>query len=247
MATIFSPFLNIFISKTKKETELVEFIKLLTGKEPKNLSIYFLAFKHASLSKEKQELINHSNERLEFIGDAILGAIVAEFLFKKYPFKDEGFLTEMRARIVNGESLGILAKKIGLNKFIEYNSKAKTSFSHKSMHGDAMEALIGAVYLDRGYKFCKKFVLDKLLDPHFDIDEIVNKNDNFKSKLIIWGQANGKSVRFEIIDEIDHKHHKEFIAQAVVADEALSNGKGSNKKKAEQEAARKSCEVLGLN
>ena len=208
--------------------------------------MYFLAFKHSSLSREKQELINHSNERLEFLGDAVLGSIIAEYLFKKYPFKDEGFLTEVRSRIVNGESLGRLAKKIGLNKFIEFNAKGKTTFSHKSMHGDAMEALVGAIYLDRGYKFCRKFVLEKLLDSHLDIDEIVSKDDNYKSKLIIWGQSNGKPVRFDILEEIDHKHHKEFTAQAMVGDEAMNKGKGSSKKKAEQDAARKTCEKLGL-
>jgi ribonuclease-3 len=246
VTTFFSPFLNIFINKTKKEKELIEFINLLTGKEPKNLSVYFQALKHSSLSKEKQELINHSNERLEFLGDAVLGAIIAEYLFKKYPFKDEGFLTEVRSRIVNGESLGKLAKKIGLNKFIEYNTKSKTTFSHKSMHGDAMEALVGAVYLDRGFKFCRKFVLEKLMDSHIDIDDVVSNDNNYKSRLIMWGQSNTKPVRFDIIEEVDHKHHKEFTAQAMVNDEAISTGKGQSKKKAEQDAARRAIAILGI-
>lgn len=247
MATVFSPFLNIFIKKSKKEKELIEFIKILTGKEPENLSVYFLAFKHSSLSKEKKELISHSNERLEFLGDAVLGAVIAEFLFKKYPFKDEGFLTELRSRIVNGENLGKLAKKIGLTKFIEFNSKGKVLHGHKSMHGDAMEALIGAVYLDRGYKFCKKFILEKLLDNHLDIDELAEKDDNFKSKLIMWAQSQGKNVTFDIIFEQDFKHYKEFTAQVYLDGNEMSVGKGSSKKRAEQEAARKSYESLSIS
>ena len=246
LTRFFSPFLNIFISKNKKEKELVAYIKTLTGQEPQNLSVYFLAFKHSSLNKEKKDLINHSNERLEFLGDAVLGAIIAEYLFKKFPFRDEGFLTEIRSRIVNGESLGELAKKIGLNKFIEFNSKGKTIFSHKSMYGDAMEALVGAVYLDRGFKFCRKFVLERLIEPNVDIEEILKTDVNYKSKLIIYGQAQNKLVRFEIVEEHDHKHHKEFTAQTLVDNEPVSIGRGSSKKKAEQDAARKACEVLKI-
>ena len=246
MSSFFSPVLNIFVKKNKKEKELIDFIKQITGEEPKNLSVYFLALKHSSLNKEKKDLIAHSNERLEYLGDAVLGAIIAEYLFKKFPFKDEGFLTEIRSRIVNGESLGILAKRIGLNKFIEYNSKNKSSFSHKSMHGDAMEALVGAVYLDRGFKFCKKFVLERLLDPYIDIDEIVSTDINYKSKLIMWGQSQGKRVKYEIAEETDHKHYKEFTAHVLIDGEVFGIGKGSSKKKAEQDAAKKALDVLSV-
>lgn len=244
MANFFSPFLNIFIQKNKKEKELKEFLKQITGEEPKNLSIYFLALKHSSINKEKKDYITHSNERLEYLGDAILGAIVAEYLFKKFPYKDEGFLTDIRSRIVNGEALGTLAKRIGLSKFIVFNARNKSSFSHKSMYGDAMEALVGAVFLDKGFKFCKKFVLEKLLEPNIDIDEIVTTDVNHKSKLIMWGQSKGKSVKFEIVEEQDFKHYKEFVAQIEVEGEIISKGRGSSKKKAEQDAARKAMESL---
>lgn len=244
MANFFSPFLDIFLKKDKKEKELKAFIKQITGDEPKNLSVYFLALKHSSINKEKKDYITHSNERLEYLGDAILGAIIAEYLFKKYPFKDEGFLTEIRSRIVNGESLGQLAKKIGLSKFIEYNARNRSSFSHKSMHGDAMEALVGAVYLDRGFKFCKKFVLEKLLEPYIDIDDIVSTDVNYKSKLIMWGQSKGKQVKYEIVEEHDHKHYKEFTAQITIDGETLAKGRGSSKKKAEQDAARRALEAI---
>jgi ribonuclease III len=239
VGSFFSPFLDIFIKKNNKEEELIAFIESITGKKPKTLSVYFLALKHSSLNREKKEMITHSNQRLEYLGDAVLGAIIAEYLFKKFPFKDEGFLTEIRSRIVNGESLGNLAKKIGLSKFIEFNARNKASFSHKSMHGDAMEALVGAVYLDRGFKFCKKFVLERLLEPYLDIDEIVITDVNYKSKLIMWGQSKGKLVKYDIVEEQDHKHFKEFVAEVKVDGLTVSKGKGSSKKKAEQDAARK--------
>jgi len=244
LANFFSPFLDIFIRKDKKEKELRAFIRQITGEEPKNLSVYFLALKHSSINKGRKEYITHSNERLEYLGDAVLGAIVAEYLFKKYPFKDEGFLTDIRSRIVNGEALGVLAKRIGLTKFIEFSVRTKSSFSHKSMHGDAMEALVGAVFLDRGFKFCKKFVLEKLLEPNIDIDEIVLTDVNYKSKLIVWGQSQGKQVKYEIIAEQDHKHYKEFVAQINIEGESVAEGRGSSKKKAEQDAARRALDTL---
>ncbi|MDX2189251.1 MAG: ribonuclease III [Bacteroidota bacterium] len=241
-----SSFFGLFNKKKSKERQLRKYIYHLTGKEPANLDLYFLALRHSSSNKDKSEYIEKSNERLEYLGDAILGAIVAEYLFKKYPFKDEGFLTEIRSRIVNGESLGTLAKKIGLNKFIVHNSYSLGKHSNKSMHGDALEALVGAIYLDRGFKFCRKFVLQKLLDTILDIEEIVSTDNNYKSKLIIWGQNNFKKVRFEIIQEKDHKHYKEFEAKVYIDDEPRSVGNGSSKKKAEQDAARRECEVIGI-
>lgn len=244
MTHFFSPFLDIFIKKNKKEKELIAFIKHLTGEEPKNLSVYFLAFKHTSVNKDKRDYIEHSNERLEYLGDAILGAIIAEYLFKKFPFKDEGFLTEIRSRIVNGESLGTLAKKIGLTKFIEFNARGKNAFSHKAMNGDAMEALVGAVYLDRGFKFCKKFVIDRLIEPHLDIDTVINTDINYKSKLIIWCQTKGKVLKYDIIDEQDFKHYKEFTATVMLDGVEVARGKANSKKRAEQDASRKALDII---
>lgn len=203
-----------------------------------------MALKHASLNKDKKDLITHSNERLEYLGDAILGAIIAEYLFKRFPFKDEGFLTEVRSRIVNGEALSQLAKKIGLNKFVEHNARGKFNFGHKAMYGDAMEALVGAVFLDHGFKKCKHFVLEKLLHPFVDVDEIVNTDVNYKSKLIMWGQSKNKKVTYEIINEQDHKHYKEFTANALIDGVLVAKGNGTSKKKAEQDAARRALEAV---
>lgn len=233
---------SIFSSKDK---EFKNSVVQLIGYKPSNTLLYQLAFRHTSASKALNfNGFKESNERLEFLGDAVLGMVVAEYLFKKYPFKDEGFLTEIRSRIVNRESLNNLAKKIGLDKMIEFDGQR--NFQRSSMFGDAMEALIGAIYLDKGFTASKKFIITKLLSNHFDLDDVVATNSNFKSILLSWAQADGKKVEFNIIEENGKNHSKEFVAQVVVDGEILSKGTGWNKKKAEQDASRRACDSLGL-
>lgn len=229
-----------------KQKSLSQSILNITGQTPINIDLYRLAISHTSAAKENQHGIKHSNERLEYLGDAILGAVIAEFLFKKFPFKDEGFLTEIRSRIVNRESLNMLGKKIGLGKLITHAASNNSGLSHKSMHGDALEALVGAVYLDKGFKKCRKFILQRLIFPHFDLDEIVNNNRNFKSILIEWVQKENKNIRFLIIKEFGNTHFKEFTAQVLINDVEISTGNGHSKKKAEQAAAEKACEILKI-
>ena len=154
------------------------------------------------------------SERLEYLGDAILGAAVAEYLFKKYPFKEEGFLTEIRSRIVNRESLNQLALKIGLHEVIEFDSKNPQL--QRFIMGNTLEALVGAFYLDKGYVKTKKFIVDKLIHPYFNLDTIISSESNFKSKLIEWCQRQGKSVRFEMIEMKRNKSQKEFTAQVMM-------------------------------
>lgn len=233
---------------SKKDKRLFSAIKTIIGKRPFNLSIYKLAFQHSSVAKEeKSRGVKLSNERLEYLGDAVLGMAVAEFLFKKFPYKDEGFLTDIRARIVNRESLNQLARKIGLGELVEYDDKKKSAFSYKSLYGDALEAFIGAIYLDRGYNFCKSFILKKLLGPHIDLEKVVMTNPNFKSKVIEWAQKSNKEVTFEIIEQKSgNRNYKEFTAQLLVDNKPICTGTGYNKKKAEQDAAEKSCEILNI-
>lgn len=204
--------------------------------------------RHSSAAKEKRKGFIESNERLEYLGDAVLGMVVAEYLFNKYPFKDEGFLTEIRSRIVNRENLNQLAKKIGLSDIIEYTGHLKrNSQSFKSIYGDALEALVGAVYLDKEFKFCKNFILKKLIVPHIDIEQIVTTNSNFKSKIIEWSQKESRDLRFEV-EELNHdQHFKKFEAKVFVDDKELSVGFGLSKKKAEQDAAEKSCQLLNID
>jgi ribonuclease-3 len=234
-----------FLTKDPKQKEFIKSIEQIIGASPKNRLLYQLAFRHTSASKNNGiNSFKESNERLEFLGDSVLGMVVAEYLFKKYPFKDEGFLTEIRSRIVNRESLNILARRIGLDKLIEFDGQR--NFHRTSMFGDAMEALIGAIYLDKGFAFTKKFIISKLLSNHFDLDEVISNNTNYKSTILSWAQADGRKVEFLIVEEKGKNHSKEFIAQVLVDTQVISSGSGWNKKKAEQDASRRACEILSI-
>jgi ribonuclease-3 len=234
-----------FLIKDPKQKEFISSIEQIIGASPKNKLLYQLAFRHTSASKHNGiNSFKESNERLEFLGDSVLGMVVAEFLFKKYPFKDEGFLTEIRSRIVNRESLNVLARRIGLDKLIEFDGQR--NFHRTSMFGDAMEALIGAIYLDKGFAFTKKFIISKLLSNHFDLDEVISNNTNYKSTILSWAQADGRKVEFLIVEEKGKNHSKEFIAQVLVDTQVISTGSGWNKKKAEQDASRRACEILSI-
>lgn len=235
-----------FFKSDSKAREFRKSVEQIVGEKPGNALLYQLAFRHTSASKETTiNGFRESNERLEYLGDSVLGMVVAEYLFKKYPFKDEGFLTEIRSRIVNRESLNQVARKIGLDKLIEFDGQ-RIAHNRTSMYGDAMEALIGAIYLDKGFRFTKKFILKKLIANYFDLDTVIQTNTNYKSILLSWAQQEGKKVVFEIVQENGKHHHKEFVAQVSVDGEAVSQGGGWNKKKAEQEAARRACEALSV-
>lgn len=219
---------------------------MITGYKPFNLKPYQIASQHTSVAKSVKRGFKESNERLEYLGDAILSAIVAEYLFKKFPFKDEGFLTEIRSRIVSRDSLNQVSRTIGVPQIVQFDRKRKTPNSHKSIYGNTLEAVIGAVYLDRGFKKCKKFILNKLILPHFDLDEIISTTKNYKSKLIEWTQKHSKSPVFEHKQTIDKGHYKEFIIEVKIDDETIAQGHGLSKKKAEQDAAREACIKLEL-
>ena len=199
---------------------------------------------HSSIAKENGSGYKESNERLEYLGDAILGAAVADFLFKKFPFKPEGFLTEIRSRIVNREALNLLARKIGVANIVQFDQK--NAHLQQVILGNTLEAIVGAIYLDKGYIRTKKFVIDKLINPNYNVDDLVNSDSNFKSKIIEWAQREGKDVKFEILNVKKGRNHKEFTAQVLVDNEAKGTGYGNSKKKAEQDAAFKTCEMLNL-
>jgi ribonuclease III len=234
----------------KGNSNLKEFrnsIEQIIGEKPSNDNLYQLAFRHTSASKQTQiKGYKESNERLEFLGDSVLGMVIAEYLFMKYPFKDEGFLTEIRSRIVNRESLNQVARKIGLDDLIEFDGN-RVTHQRTSMYGDAMEALIGAIYLDKGFRFTKKFITKKLIANYFDLDAVISNNTNYKSIILSWSQSEGKKVEFTIITEKGKHHSKEFVAQVSVDGEPISEGGGWNKKKAEQDAARRACEILSIS
>jgi len=211
------------------------------GFYPGNLALYKLAFSHRSLALETAGGNRLSNERLEYLGDAILGAVVADLLFKKYPFKEEGFLTEMRSRIVSRENLKILARKIGIDEMLRKNAGPGT---YRSMYGDAFEAYIGAIYLDKGYRITQKYLLEKIIRPHVDMEEVESTEKNFKSLILNWGQKEKHSILFDTVDE-DVKSRLITI-RLVIDGEERATAMDHVKKKAEQIAAEKVCKELGL-
>lgn len=213
----------------------------LLGFWPNNIRLYEQAFRHRSVAKEIRSGVKDSNERLEFLGDAVLGTVVAHYLFKKFPYKDEGFLTEMRSRIVSRSYLNKLSLKIGLDKLIMYDSSNKT---YKSIGGDTFEALMGAVYLDKGFDFTQKMILNRIIRVHIDMDEIENQELNFKSKLINWGQRNRRRIVFDAREETNAEKQRLYYVTVLVDGEPKGEGVGNSKKSAEQAAAEIACAGL---
>jgi ribonuclease-3 len=233
--------LRNFFSRDKK---FILSLHNLLGFFPGNLSVYHLAFRHRSTASEHQSGIKMSNERLEYLGDAILGAVIAELLFKKYPFREEGFLTEMRSRIVNRENLGRLALKLGIDHFMM--ASIDPAAKNRSAYGDAFEALIGAVYIDKGYDTTKKLIIHRFVKHHIHLEEIENQDTNFKSRLINWAQRERKTIEFEFLEEVDNGGKRLLRVRVLVDGVEMARGEDFSKKRAEQIAAEKTCQSLGL-
>lgn len=234
---------KLYLSPNRK---YVKVLKNLLGFVPGNLSLYRLAFRHKSVAQNVKKGVKNSNERLEFLGDAVLGSVVAEVLFKLYPFEDEGFLTELRSKIVNRGNLNQLARKLGFEQLIQYDSRMVNSTRQGSLLGDAFEALIGAIYLDKGYDFTKNFLVNHIIKSHIDIHTLEQTETNFKSKLIEWCQRHGKDITFELIENQDGESNKLFTVRASVDGEIMGQGKEFNKKNAEKLAAERACETLSI-
>jgi ribonuclease-3 len=234
---------KLYLSPHRK---YVKVLKNLLGFVPGNLSLYRLAFRHKSVAQSVKKGVKNSNERLEFLGDAVLGSVVAEVLFKLYPYEDEGFLTELRSKIVSRVNLNQLARKLGFEGLIEYDSRVLGSSRQGSLLGDAFEALIGAVYLDKGYNFTRNFLINHIIKSHIDIHTLEQTETNFKSKLIEWCQRHSKDISFDLIGNGDGESTKLFTVQASVDGEIMGLGKEFNKKNAEKLAAEKACEALGI-
>ena len=206
------------------------------GFYPHDPGIYEQACLHRSSSvrTEKGHWIN--NERLEFLGDAVLDAIVADIVFNEFESKKEGFLTNTRSKIVQRDTLNKIALKIGLDKLIV--SSTRTSSHNNYIYGNAFEAFIGAIYIDRGYDVCKKFVQERIIKPYIDLSLIAKKEVNFKSKLIEWSQKNKVDVEFALVESFtDHENNPVFQFQALLAGISGGVGIGYSKKESQQNAA----------
>ncbi len=232
--------MKLFNSIKKEDQKIIKAILFLFGFEPVNINLYKLALLHKSKNK------NESNERLEYLGDAVINLIVAEYLFKKYPFKNEGFLTKIRSKIVSRESLNSLGRKVGLKELINFKNVNEYSKNYKSIYGDALEAIIGAVYLDVGFEYCQEYIVKNIIIPYYNFDELVNKTHNFKSKILEWSQREKKLVKFSTKKIILKNNSSQFESILIIENKEISKGFGSNKKNAEKDASRLACEKLEL-
>lgn len=232
-------FVKAYFSKDKV---LSRYIKNVFGFYPGNIFLYKLSFRHKSLAKEIFEGNKISNERLEYLGDAVLGSIVADFMFRKFPYKDEGFLTEMRSKVVNRSHLNKLARKLGLDKFIVSDNDSKNLC--KSINGDTFEAFIGAMYLDKGYNLTRKIVIERIIKVHLDIDDLEKQENNFKSKLIEWAQKEKKEIDFNVIDEIGEGYKKQYKVGIMIDNKQIATAYDFSIKGSEKIASEKAYNIL---
>ncbi|TZF82243.1 ribonuclease III [Pedobacter sp. BS3] len=241
------PLIKFYKLNFSSQRKYLKALNNLLGFVPGNLNLYKMAFRHKSVAITLKNGSKSSNERLEFLGDAVLGSVVAEVLFKRYPYKDEGFLTEMRSKIVSRLNLNQLAKKMGFGELIEFDNRT-INYPNKqgSLLGDAFEALIGAVYLDKGYNFTRDFIITRIIKPHVDIHKLELTETNFKSKLIEWCQRHGKDISFDLTPNEEGESAKLFTVQASIDGEPVSTGRDYSKKNAEKLAAEKACEILAI-
>lgn len=227
------------------EKHFFEAIRNIFGFYPGNISLYKLAFTHKSQAEELHNGIRISNERLEFLGDTVLSTVVADYLFRMFPFKDEGFLTETRSKIVSRTQLNKLSLKLGVDQLIIHTQDKNNVY--KSIKGDAFEALIGAIYLDKGYNFTRKILINRVIKNNFDLNELVNTDLNFKSRLIEWAQKEKMPIEFVVVKEVGTGYQKQYIVNVMVNNELAGTGRDYSIKGAEQNASMKALEYFGIN
>ena len=233
-----------FTSEYRKNTRYYKILHDIFGLVPNNIELYKLALIHRSASLYMDETgVPVNNERLEFLGDAILEAIVSDYLFIEFPDKSEGFLTQIRSKIVSRASLNEIAVKIGLDKhvIVQYSN----NHIQKHLYGDALEAMIGAIYLDKGYEYVNRLVINEILAKNLSLDQITQIETDFKSRLIEWCQKHKLKVVFDTIPSAHYNDHTpSFVCQIIIADEPLGTGKGLSKKEAEQQAAHETMSAI---
>lgn len=232
--------MSIFTKKNGSEKEIAKFLSNVLGIKPKNLDIYKMAFIHSSAASKSAVCKSINNERLEYLGDAVLSMVIADYLFKKFPLYSEGPLTEMRAKIVCRDHLNKLSRKIGLSELVILEPHCQS----KTFHGDAFEALMGALYLDKGYKKTKKVIINKLLLTFMDLESVLKEENNYKSKLLNWAQKNHHKVRFENHDDGKTKGKKIFTSRCYLNNVFIAEAEDFTIKKSDQNAAEKAWEKI---
>jgi ribonuclease III len=221
---------------------LAKRLRQVLGFTPKRLHLYKLAFYHKSMNDELTQNNQH-NERLEYLGDSVLSTIVAEYLFQKYPNQDEGFLTKMRSKIVKRKTLNDLASQMGLDIILSDYSQGRLS---NSMLGNAFEALIGAIYLEKGFNLTKQYVVKEILLKHLDMITLELHDDNFKSILLEWGQKNNVNVDYRLVNKYKMDKRDKFKVAVIVDGQEVSVADDYSKKSAEQSASKTAIQKLNI-
>ena len=239
-------FFRKFIDKirllSRKDRESYLLLYSILGFVPNDISLYKLAMTHSSSAMGQRKL--GCNERLEFLGDAVLSSVTADFLYSSFRKEREGFLTKSRSNLVCRERLNELAVEIGIDRFVDACGVKQQHNSY--IYGNALEALVGAIYIDKGYKHCRRFLLDRVFSRLGDIEQVAKSDKNYKSRLIEWAQKNHKEVGYRVALEEIRKEGTFFISEAVVDGEVLGTGEGFSKRESQQKAAREALVKLGV-
>ena len=236
---------RFFKRSSKNDKDLQTYILHTFGIKAKSLTLYKQAFIHKSFIREEKNAHFLSNERLEFLGDAVLDNIVAEFLYIEFPNKDEGYLTQLKSRLVNGVQLNDLGLKLGFDKLTKFQQFGTST--PKALYGDVMEALIGAMYIDQGFDKTRKAVLEKIFKPHANLKKLAANDDDYKSQLIIWGQRKKKQLNFTLVKERQTSKGKMFEIAIMIEGEEIARAEASNKRDAEKLASGKALKKLNAS
>lgn len=221
----------------KEDEDFIFALKKILGFKPHHINHYKEAFTHSSLKIINEKGFSFNYERLEFLGDAILGAVIANYLFEKLPKGDEGHLTQMRSKIVSREHLNELGKDLGLLNFVKSNIPNQNFGDN--IHGNLFEAIIGAIHRDKGYNFTQKFIFNNVIEPYVDIERLEGKITSYKSVLIEWGQKKKKKIKYTVYEDTGNDILKHFSVKLFLDNELISKGRATSKKKAEEIASKR--------
>ncbi len=236
--------LSYFKTVPAESKELLAAIRGMTGVRPYDPNIYLAAFRR-KVDDQSQKNANMRYERLEYLGDAVLGVLMAEYLYDKYPNGDEGYLTSMRSKVVSRKALNRIAVKMGIPDWMQHSTRGRR-IGTTSVPGNTLEALVGAVYVDRGWNDTKIFVHKHLLDAHVNFNRVEIEVISYKSGLIEWVQRQKKTFEFVVLDENGSQHRNRFTMSVSVDGEVQGEGSGQSKKAAEEAASRAACQALNL-
>ncbi|HAB27318.1 MULTISPECIES: ribonuclease III [Xanthomarina] len=233
---------NILNSRSKNDGNFFVFIHKILGFKPKSLKFYKTAFTHRSMNIKDSQGNTINYERLEFLGDAMLGAVIASHLYVEVPSGDEGYLTKMRSKIVSREHLNELGRDLNLISLVE--SKIPKGQFGDNIHGNLFEALVGAIFLDKGYKYCEKFIYKKVIIPYVDIEKLEGKVISYKSLLIEWCQKEKKTFDYHVYEDTGNDDIRHFSVKLSIDDKVVAKARATSKKKAEEKASKRAFFVF---